>query len=342
MSYSYFITLNYIVNPIYDMRKIESLITFLNVNSWFYVIVSYCVSFVYARVGNSSTSALKKCLSSRHLSYIDFHTRYYYFQLFKDSWKENNYRLTQVILMAKPYEKFSKVYDAFMKKDMGDFYHNYFRFISVVLRKLNKKPDKILDIACGSGILAKLLMDKSYDIQGLDVSENMLKVARRKGVTCRKGDIRNFKIQEKFDLVICTFDSLNYILTPRDLQKSFKSVNKHLNKNGVFIFDMNSDYKINKIAPKFLTQFSKTGNVHVIWLNSHKPNRWIAEMIMFDKSGSGYKKFYEKHIEKAYKFADITRMLKKSSFKIMGVYSDFKLNKVKKNSSRWFFVVRKK
>lgn len=239
-----------------------------------------------------------------------------------------------------PYKKFALVYDSIM----GDrFYNGYFKFLIKIFNELKFKPANILEIACGTGKLAKIFLDKEYEIEGLDMSGDMLDIAGKKGLKIHRQNMVSFKLKKKYDLILCIFDSLNYIQRKVDLKRSFNSVNKHLESGGLFIFDMNSPFGINKVIPKnFKTIYRKNANLELIWLNSHRPDTWIIEMIMFEKRNGGiYKRFYEKHIEKAYKLAEIKKMLKKSSFKLLSAYSNFKFDKVKKDSGRWFFVCEK-
>lgn len=238
----------------------------------------------------------------------------------------------------KPYEKFAEVYDAIMR---DNFYKDYYAFVIKLLRKLKFEPKAILEVACGTGKLTGIFHKRGYNIEGLDLSTVMLKIAKKKGLKVHQGNMINFKLKKRYDLVLNIFDSLNYLQKLSDLQKCFKTTNKHLNENGLFIFDMNSDFKINKVIPKFSTEYYKVDNTELIWLNKHKPNTWIAEMTMFCKSNGKYTRFYEKHIEKAYRFDEVKRLLKKANFELINIYSDFNFSKVKRTSKRWFFVARK-
>jgi len=249
-------------------------------------------------------------------------------------------KLTQTYFMSdkKPYEKFAEVYDAIMP---DEFYNDYYNFIVKILKQLKIKPKTILEVACGTGKLTEIFHKNHWVIEGLDLSNGMLNIAKKKGLKVYQGNMINFKLDKKYDLILNIFDSLNYIQNLSDLQKCFITANKHLEKNGLFIFDMNSDFKINKIIPTFKTEYYKIGDTELIWLNSHKPNTWIAEMMMFCKSNGKYTRFYEKHIEKAYKLSEIKRLLKKANFELINIYSDFNFDKVRKNSKRWFFVAKK-
>jgi ubiquinone/menaquinone biosynthesis C-methylase UbiE len=238
----------------------------------------------------------------------------------------------------KPYEKFAEVYDSIMR---DKFYKDYYAFINRILRKLKFKPKSILEVACGIGRLMEIFHKKSYQIEGLDLSKGMLRIAKKKGLKVYQGNMINFNLKKKYDLILNIFDSLNYLQKSSDLEKCFKTTNRHINQNGLFIFDMNSDFKINKIIPTFKTEYYKVGDTELIWLNKYKPNTFIAEMIMFSKSNGKYTRFYEKHIERAYKLNKVKQLLKKANFKLISICSDFNFGKVKKNSKRWFFVTRK-
>jgi ubiquinone/menaquinone biosynthesis C-methylase UbiE len=236
------------------------------------------------------------------------------------------------------YEKFAVVYDLVTPEE---FYFDYFNFIKKILKRLNYKPQNILDVACGTGRLAKILLDKDYDVEGLDISESMLEIARKRGLKVYQSNMVDFNIGQKYDLIISTYDSLNYVLQESSLKKCFNSIKKHLNQKGIFICDMNSDYKINKVLPEYKVDyydFSEV-NAELIWLNSHEPNLWIGELLLFKKAEDGkYERFSEKYIERAYELKTIKKLLKEAEFEILETYSNFEFNKIKKDSKRWFFV----
>lgn len=234
----------------------------------------------------------------------------------------------------KHYQKFAEIYDEIMNVK---FYNSYAEFIFRILHKFKIKPTTILDLACGTGRLAKIISLKGYNLEGIDSSMGMINIAKKRGVKCYKKNIINFKLPKKYDLILCTYDSLNYITNLRDLKKCLSSVKRHLRVGGVFIFDMNSDFKINKlIIPS--TRYFKIKNIELIWLNLKKPNTWIAEMVLFVKKRVGYQRYFERHTEKAYGLKSIKKLLSQLNFKTLGIYSDFKFSKVKNNSPRWFFV----
>jgi ubiquinone/menaquinone biosynthesis C-methylase UbiE len=241
------------------------------------------------------------------------------------------------------YTKFAKFYDyQYSSVKFQEFYLSYFIFVRRICEELKINAQNILEIACGTGNLAKIFLDNGYEIEGLDISQKMLDVAKDKGIKVHLQDMLEFNLEQKYDIILCIFDSLNYILNTSDLTKCLKCVEKHLTASGLFIFDLNSDYKINNIVPNFTTQYGKYVNDHYIWLNSHEEDKWISELIYFEKQKSGlYKKYKEKHIEKAFKLDNVIKGIKNSGLTVKSIFSDLNLMKIQPTSSRWFFITQK-
>lgn len=101
----------------------------------------------------------------------------------------------------------------------------------------------ILDLCCGDGRLTAKLKQRGFSVTGLDSSEQMLSYARQRcaDIPFLRGDARQFHLPARFDAVISTFDSLNHVMTPRDLTRVFSSVHGCLKKNGRFLFDLNRE-----------------------------------------------------------------------------------------------------
>jgi len=98
-----------------------------------------------------------------------------------------------IMLTGNPYEKFAEVYDSIMP---DKFYEDYYKFIIEILKKLELKPASILELACGTGKLAKIFLDEDYNIEGLDLSQSMLSIAKKKGLKVYQGNMVNFKLNK--------------------------------------------------------------------------------------------------------------------------------------------------
>jgi len=139
--------------------------------------------------------------------------------------------------------KHADFYDLFYSdKD----YKSEAAFIHQCLQKysLNPPPEKILELASGTGSHAFELEKWGYQIVATDYSEDMLKCAQNKAkklsslINFRIQDMRELDIPERpFDAVICLFDSIGYVITNDALQQVLQNVHRHLRKGGLFIFE---------------------------------------------------------------------------------------------------------
>lgn len=135
------------------------------------------------------------------------------------------------------YKKFAKYYDKlYSEKD----YEKEVEFIEWAIKNHKKSKGKwLLDVACGTGGHA-ILLKKKYTVYGIDISSEMLKIARKKvkGVKFSKGDMKKLDLKEKFDVIICMFSSINYNTDYKELERTLRNFYSHLKKGGVVIFDL--------------------------------------------------------------------------------------------------------
>lgn len=140
------------------------------------------------------------------------------------------------------YDIFGKFYDAVMG-DRAESTERLRRFI----RKANPKAKSVLELACGTGSVLKHL-SKHYDVYGLDSSRQMLSIAREKVPQARlsRQDMVTFSLPERFDIICCVFDSINHVSSFAQWKAVFSNVRKHLSAGGVFIFDINTQKKLDR------------------------------------------------------------------------------------------------
>lgn len=134
------------------------------------------------------------------------------------------------------YRNFSYYYDEIM--DVIE-YNLWYEFLKPYL----KENDSILDLACGTGTLPIILAQDGYNVTGLDLSSEAIYVAKEKTkmnhlkINYHVLDMSNFKLNEKFNVITCFFDSINF-LNHNEVKKLLDMVDTHLFTNGYFIFDI--------------------------------------------------------------------------------------------------------
>ncbi|MTI65191.1 MAG: class I SAM-dependent methyltransferase [Firmicutes bacterium] len=242
------------------------------------------------------------------------------------------------------YKNLAHMYDELMD-DIS--YGEWYNYILEIFEKRQIKPREILEMACGTGNLTEFFLKESYNVTCFDLSDEMLTVAysklrRYKNVTIRKQDMVDFELNKTFDVVLSICDSLNYIIDYDDLVKVFKNVYKHLNKDGYFIFDINSYYKLSKIIGNN-TFVNDTEEIFYVWENNFIENKNIVEFYLnfFIKENDSYLRFQEVHTQKAYKKHQIITALKEANFINISSFEAFTFNHPNNNSERINFVVKK-
>lgn len=244
------------------------------------------------------------------------------------------------------YEGFASVYDVFM----GDTdYDGWVSYLEEIWKKENFHPTLIADLGCGTGNVTQRLAEKGYGMIGIDISEDMLAVAREKAIGANQDilyleqDMREFELYGTVNCIISLYDSLNYITEEEDLLEIFRLVNNYLHPKGYFIFDLNTEYKFKEVLAQ--NSFGETTEDSAyIWENYYDEEEQINEFYMNffiqNKATGEYKRTEEYHYEKAYSTDTIEKLLKESGLQLVGIYDAFTFLPPKEDSQRIHVVAR--
>lgn len=107
--------------------------------------------------------------------------------------------------------------------------------INHLLQQLTPKPEKLLDVGCGTGEHAKQLSQShGYQVDGVDIQPEFIEIAQKKLPDSRftVGDMRSFELEEKYDVLLCLFSSIGYSETLQGLENTLQTFAKHLAPNG--------------------------------------------------------------------------------------------------------------
>lgn len=145
--------------------------------------------------------------------------------------------------------------------------------------------DKILDVGCGSGKFAKLLMKNGLSVKGTDLSSKMVERAKKIGVDAEVKDI--CKVEEKYPCITAVFDVLNY-LDPQTLEKFLGCITASLEEGGVFIADINTEHGFEDVAQGaiLLEDREKHGSIN----SDFDGKTLISRLNLFEKQGKFYKR----------------------------------------------------
>lgn len=243
------------------------------------------------------------------------------------------------------YGEFAKIYDELINEDIN--YDEMVKRILELCSDNNIEFNDYLDIACGTGNVTIRIAKHFKNIYGVDLSEDMLreafekfKDARIRGkIICQ--DMTNLSLNNKFDLITSVLDSTNYITDLEDLKSYFKGVYDHIKDNGLFIFDVNSYYKLSEILGNNIYTYSEE-EVFYTWENVFEDNLLSMFLTFFVKKGDLYERFEEEHLERAYTEEVLEKTLESVNLNVVCKFDGYTNNDVQANSERIVYVVKKK
>ncbi len=240
------------------------------------------------------------------------------------------------------YDNFAWVYN----KHLGDkFVQTALTVLEELVQQHLPSNASILDLCCGTGQLAQALTEHGYQVTGLDGSEEMLRIARKSVLNVKfiLDDARAFTLPATHHLVVSVFDSLNHILTLKELTDVFRNVYAALRKGGMFLFDLNMEegFKAN-----WQGSFSIVEEDHVcIIQNDYKPEeriaRWDATIFRLDNN------WYRSDVtlfQKCYSEGEVRSALEAAHFADINTYTYDKqtgFGNPTKVSKRVFFLCHK-
>ncbi len=217
-------------------------------------------------------------------------------------------------------------------------------------------PDgsKILDIACGTGKMTLELAKREYSVAGADLSPEMLSIAQNSCANeglyplfvCQ--DMTCLDLSQTFDAATCCLDSVNYIKTREALDGFFARAAEHIKKGGYLFFDVNTEYKFEKIYGDNSYVYDEK-DVFCVWQNFYSARRRLCDfdLTFFVKNPDGsYKRLHETQREYVYTDIELCELLEKNGFKIEQISSshDFSLGegrRISDTDERHYFVAKR-
>ena len=237
-------------------------------------------------------------------------------------------------------------YDELMQIVPYDAWADY---VLLLFQIAQHDPIKLLDGACGTGNLSFELAKSDIAVTGVDIAPAMIEIARQKAaqsplsIRFIEADLTDFDLGEQFDCATCLYDSLNYILDVAALQAAFAGFARHVEKGGVFVFDMNTPLAL---TADLFTQrsFDRRKQLQYDWRASYNPATKITEVAMsFERTGENGAKqrFRETHRERAYELEEVKALLAATSWEVLKIYDAYTINPPHEKSERWFWIVRR-
>jgi ubiquinone/menaquinone biosynthesis C-methylase UbiE len=238
-------------------------------------------------------------------------------------------------MKAENYDRLSAVYDL----DWGDWALQYEPLVCELLKQAGIEEARILDLACGTGGLALNLATHGHTVHGVDISPGMIGVARSKAgdnrrVEFRVGDMVRYTANEEYDCVLCTFDALNYILTPELINATFQGVARVVRSSGYFVFDSITEQLFLNRQKGVIRRV--LGGEPLLQKLSYDRESMIATTIFEFADGTE-----EVHKQRGYGFDEISAALTDAGFEIERAVSGFHNLPHSDRSERIFYIAKR-
>jgi SAM-dependent methyltransferase len=188
-----------------------------------------------------------------------------------------------------------------------------------ILRQHRITLGLVVDLGCGSGVWARELAGVGYQVLGVDISEAMLRLARRRAPKARFMRASLFRMTlPPCAAVTAIGECVNYLFdrtnSQRELRRFFRRVHDALQPGGVFVFDVAAPGR----APKPTERYFIGDDWAILVRNDEdKKSRVLTRrMTIFRKVGKLYRRSEETHRQRLYSRQEVTRELQQAGFRV--------------------------
>ena len=244
------------------------------------------------------------------------------------------------------YEALAASYDG-LTRDIP--YEKYLRFFKSLLKQYGVKPKTVLDLACGTGSLSVLLAKSGYAVLGVDRSEDMLTVAAEKAMELEENQpffvvqpMQRLRLPQPVDACVCALDSINYVTKPQDVQKTFCRIYESLRPGGLFVFDINTPYKLESLDGQVF--LDETEDSYCVWRAVYDRRHSLCRygMDLFQRlEDDTWERSFEEHVERAYTPQELSGWLMDAGFAQVGQFGNLRLALPQPDEMRIFFAAKK-
>lgn len=226
---------------------------------------------------------------------------------------------------------------------------DYPRWADYIQWHFSRQPEpvcSVVELACGTGSLTRLLAERGYKMTSIDLSPDMLSVAAQKceelPVQFLCQDMSRLTLLEPVDAVICCLDSVNYVTKPASLRRAFQRVFKYLKPGGLFLFDAKTPLALEGADEQIY--LDETEDVYCVWRGEYDPRRRICGYgmdIFVRQEDDSWLRQSEYHEEFAYTPEELHEYLTAAGFRKIKQYGNLKKRTPGQGEERIFFAARK-
>ena len=237
------------------------------------------------------------------------------------------------------YQQLAGAYDE-LTWDVG--YEKRADFLEKLFRRSRIPVHTVLDLACGTGSMTWLLAGRGYELIAVDGSQEMLAAAREKSAPAEVPPLFLHQSMPRLDLygtvdaAICCLDSLNYLTSPSDVQRTFQRLHLFIAPGGELIFDVNTLDKFQSLDGQVF--LDETEESYCVWRTEFRRSICSYWVDLFRKGTDGrYRRDTELHRQRYYAPEELAGWLREAGFGNICVYGDCRLRRPKDGEQRIYF-----
>lgn len=249
-----------------------------------------------------------------------------------------------------------------MYKDWAEFYDAFYDWqnkdIPFLLNLVGKYGGPVLECACGTGRVMIPVAKAGLQIHGVDTSEEMLAILKeklsklpkkvRERISYEKKDMRDFDLGRKFRTCIIPFTSLYHLRNDKEIRNFFRCVNKHLERNGIFIvdvFDFNPEHPQGKFKFEGEAKDSKGRTIKKYGKTVFGKNQVndCEFKIVIEEKGKKKREIIRKFKLHYLLYDQMWKLLESEGFKVSKVYGNYDSEPYNTNelNDKMIFVAKK-
>lgn len=245
------------------------------------------------------------------------------------------------------YAALAAAYDA-LTEDVG--YRRRAAYLHRLLKKERCPVETVLDLGCGTGTMTCLLAALGYQMTGVDLSEEMLTEAAHKAEALPPErrplllhqSMNRLRLLEPVDAAVSTLDALNYLTGEKALRETLRRVHRWLRPGGVFLFDVNTPYKLRRMDGQLY--IDETDETYCVWRTDFSERTRVCtygvDLFRLRPDGA-WERSWEEHRERAWELEELSAMLAETGFERIRVTGDLRSGAPRADEDRVIFQCRR-
>ncbi len=240
------------------------------------------------------------------------------------------------------YGALAKVYDQ-LTEDVG--YERRADYIEKLFKRSRLPVHTVLDLACGTGEMTAILTRRGYELVAADASPEMLVQAREKAADLEgeppvflNQSMTGLDLYGTVDAAICCLDSLNYLTSPKDVQKCFQRLHLFIAPGGLLVFDVNTPEKLAAMDGQVF--LDETEDVYCVWRTEFERRSKICSYwmdIFTRREDGGWDRAGEEHRQRAYEVDELKAWLLDAGFTRIRTFGDCRMSAPREGAQRIYF-----